>query len=431
MAWQDVYERKLMSIEDAVKHVESGDVLWIGAFCDNPLQMAEALADRKDELTGVHVVNALSCAPLRYMEADFKGHIDAHSIFFGPVERKYVKGGNVAVNSVHFSQSAAALRDVYKVNTLFVEVSEPDEDGYLYWGPMGVAWNGTVATYAKKIIVQVNKFQGRSRGANNRIHVDDVTAICRFDHPLAELKQAPVTEKEQTIASYIVPDIKDGDMLQVGFGGISNAVAYSLEDRKHLGIYTEMLTDSMVYLYDRGVIDGDRVRAGFGLGSKAVYDWCHSGVPELGDVSVLNTPSIAGKEKNFISINNCLMVDLTGQAGSESIGYDQFSCTGGQLDFVLAAAMSDGGRSYLCVKSTYKGKDGKPASSITCSLPPGQAVTTPRSCIMYVVTEYGVADLFNKPIKERAKALIAIAHPDFREALLVEAKAAGLIPQDE
>lgn len=429
--WKAAYDAKFMDVKDAAGLIESGDVLWVGAFCDNPIQMLDALADRKDELENVEVINCLACQPHRYMSGEFKGHLNGHSFFFGPVERKMFKEGNTAVNSVHFSQSGPAMRDEYHVNTLFVEVSEPDEDGNMYYGPIGVAWDGMVAEYATKKIVQINKYQGKVRGKNSYINVRNVDAICRCDHPLAELKQPPVTEIDEKIASYIVPYIKDGCTLQVGLGGIANAIAYSLVDRKHIGVHTEMLTDSMAYLYKKGVIDGDRVLGGFGLGSNEVYDWCKSGVPELGDISYVNIPSVAGAKDNFVSINSCLMVDLTGQVGSESIGHKQFSCTGGQLDYVLAASISKGGQSFLCLKSINEKKDGTVSSTISLTLPPGQAVTTPRSCVMYVVTEYGVADLYNKPIKERAKALIAIAHPDFREQLTKEAKAAGLIPEDE
>lgn len=427
MNWKKLYDKKCMSVEEAAKLIESGDVVWAGAFISNPLQMLEALAARKDELQNVKVVTVLACAPHTFMNGEFKGHIECHSIFYGPAERKLFPQGNVHINSVHFSRTGPALRDVYKVNTLFVEVSEPDEDGNMYYGPMGVAWNGMVAGYATKKIVQINKNQGKVRGNDCCINVKDVDAICRFDHDLAELQQPPVSESDRMIASYIIPNIPDGATLQVGLGGIANAVAYGLEDKKHLGVHTEMLTDSMAYLAEKGVIDGERVLAGFGLGSKAVCAYCNTCIPALGDISYVNTPHVAGAHENFISINSCLMADVTGQIGSESIGYSQFSSTGGQLDYVRAAGISKGGQSYLCLKSTVKTKDGGKKSSITVSLPEGQAVTTPRSDVMYVVTEWGKADLFNRPIRERVRAMIAIAHPDFRDELTKEATEAGLL----
>jgi acyl-CoA hydrolase len=431
MEWQKIYEQKFMEIKDAVRLIANGDVLWAGAYCNNPVQMLDALADRRDELDHVDIVHAMACVPHRYLAGDFKGHLNSHTFFMGPVERQFFGEGNITVNSVNYSQTGPCLEHFYHVNTLFVEVSEPDEDGNMYFGPIGVAWDGRVAGFARKKIVQINKYQGKVRGKDCCIHVSDVDAICRFDHPLTELEQKPVSAVDKQIASYIVPRIPDGCTLQIGLGGISNAVAYSLIHHKHIGIHTEMLTDSMVYLYNKGVIDADRVLAGFGMGSQAVYDWCHSGIPELADISYVNRAEIAGAKEHFISINSCLMVDLTGQVGSESIGCRQFSCTGGQLDYVEAAGISEGGQSYLCLKSTVQHKDGTKASTITCTLPVGQAVTTPRSKVMYIVTEYGLADLYNKPLKERAKALIAIAHPDFRESLTQQAREVGLLSTED
>lgn len=431
MSWKEIYKEKLVSIEEAVQHINSHDRLFVGVSCDTPLQMVDALCQRKDELEDVTLVNGMALSPMPYMAGDFKGHLNGVSIFSGPVERKFAKEGNISINSVNFSQSAEALQYVHNINVLFVEVAEPDENGNMHFGPMGAAWDGSVAKYADKIIVQINKFQKGCPGAGNFVNVRDVTAICRYDHPLVELPEAPITDMEKRIAEHIIPYIQDGDNLQIGVGGISNAIAYDLEHHKNLGIYTEMMTDSLVHLCRVGAVDTSRVTIGFGFGTQAVYDYCTSGEPTMMDVSTVNQPHLAGQVDNFISINNCIMVDLTGQVASESIGHRQFSCTGGQLDFVLAARMSKGGKSFLCLKSATKDKDGSLRSSIVLNFPEGQAITTPRSCTMYVVTEYGVADLFNKPIKERAKAMIRIAHPDFREELLAQAHTVGLIPNDE
>ena len=431
MSWKEIYEEKLVSIEEAVKHVESGDHLWIGASCDIPLQMVEALCQRKDELKDVLLVDAMALAPMSHFKGEFKGHLNGASIFGGPIERKFAHEGNVSINSVNFSESSRALRDVYKINVLFVEAAEPDENGDMYFGPMGAAWNGAVAQHCDKVIIQINKNQKGCPGPGNSINVKDVTAICRFDHPLVELPEAPITEMEKKIAEYIIPYINNGDTLQIGVGGISNAVAYDLEHHKNLGIYTEMMTDSLVHLCKAGAVDKDRITIGFGLGTQAVYDYCTSGEPKMMDVSTVNQPHLVGQIDNFVSINNCIMVDLTGQVASESIGHRQFSSTGGQLYFFLVARISKGGKSFLCLRSASKDKEGNLRSSILLNFPPGQAVTTPRSCTMYVVTEYGVADLFNKSLKERAKAMIRIAHPDFREQLLKEAQGVGLIPEGE
>lgn len=425
--WQEVYNNKLVSVEEASSKVESGDRIWIGAYAGIPIQLVEALADRVNELENVELVSALICHPFKCIQSkEYIGKINFNSIFFGPYERKFFKVGNVHINSVNFANTYYALKEVYKVNTLFSEVSVPDEEGYMYYGPIGVSWNGPIAEYAKKKIVQVNKFQPKVRGTMNRIHVSEVDWICEHDHPLAELSQPPVSEKDKKIASYIIPLIPDRATLQVGLGGIANAVAYGLVDKKNLNVHTEMLTDSLVYLARKGVING-KILAGFGLGSQAVYDFVGEGRAELAPIHLVNEPYAAGQNEKFISINSALMADVTGQIGSESIGFNQFSCTGGQLDYVRAAGISKGGKSFICMGSTVKGKDGSINSTITVQLPPGQAVTTPRTDVMYVVTEYGIADLYNKPIEKRVKAMISIAHPNFREQLTKEAKEAGLI----
>lgn len=427
MSWRENYEKKMMSIEDASKLIQSGDRLWVGWYTCLPYALVDAIADRKDELENVDIVSALLAKPLKCMEsAEYIGKLNFHSIFAGPAERKFEKIGNVHFNSVTFAKSDLPLREHYKVNVLLSEASEPDEEGYVYFGPQGAAWGGQVAEYAEKIIISINKYQPKVVGTYHRIHVDKVDAFCREDHPLYELKQPPVREIDEKIASYIIPLIPDGATIQVGLGGIANAVAYGLKDKKNLGVHTEMLTDSLVEMAKEGVIN-QKILAGFGFGSQAVYDFIAEGKCEVGPISVINTPAYAAQNDNFMSINSALMIDLTGQVGSESIGFKQFSSTGGQLDYVLAANFSKGGKSFLCLNSTVADKDGNLSSTINVALPKGQAITTPRSMVMYVVTEYGIADISYKPLDVRAKLLISIAHPDFRDKLMHEAKEAGLI----
>lgn len=428
MSWKCELDAKMMSLEDAAKLIESGDKIWAGWFTCIPTALVNAVCARKDELTDVDLVTCVLAEPVACMQsADFIGHIAFHSMFVGGLERKYYSTGNVHFNSVNFSQSNLPLRDFYKVNTLLAEMSEPDEEGYVYFGPQGGSWGGEVAEYAEKIIVSINSAQPRVRGIKQRLHISQVSAFCRDDHPLHELHQAAISPKDEQIASYIIPKVPDGACLQVGLGGIANCVAYGLRDKKNMSIHTEMLTDSLADLINRGAVNG-RVLAGFGFGTQVVHDAIAAGKCELAPIDYVNHPPFAGENDNFVSINSCLMVDLTGQVASESIGYRQFSSTGGQLDYVLACHYSKGGQSFLCCFSTYKGPDGEPKSSIMLTLPPGQAVTTPRSLVMYVVTEYGIADLRNKPLDQRTRELIRIAHPDFRDELTRQAKEHGLLP---
>lgn len=426
-SWQDIYNQKLVSLEEAASKIESGDKCFIGACSSVPIQLVEVIGSRADELKDVDMVTAMALHPFNFFQSpDYIGKINFHTVFYGPYERAFYGAGNVNVNSVHLSKVAGALEDIYKINTLLADVSLPDEDGYLYFGPMGVAVNGEVAEYARKIIVQVNKFQPKVSGVKHRIHVSKVTCICECDHELPELPQPEVSTVDKKIAELLLPRIKDGSCIQIGLGGLANAIGYGLENKKNLSVHTEMFTDSMVYLAKKGVING-KILAAFGLGSTELYEFVGQGNVSLCPISIVNDPYEIAKNVNFVSINSCLMADLTGQVCSETLGHNMYSSTGGQLEYVKGAAMSKGGQSFLCLKSTAKNKDGSVGSTITLNLPAGEVVTTPRSDVMYVVTEYGIADLYNQPIRERVKRMISIAHPDFRQQLIQEALGAKLI----
>ncbi|SMC79362.1 acetyl-CoA hydrolase/transferase family protein [Papillibacter cinnamivorans] len=428
MSWQEVFESKLVSVEEAAAKIESGDKAWFGACSAAPIQLLEALAARAEGLHDVDLITAMALYPYKFLQSPaYIGKLNFHTIFYGAFERNFYKVGNVSVNSIHLSKIFSALQTVYKVDTLLADVSEPDEEGYLYYGPMGVSVNGEVAEIAKKIIVQVNKYQPRVSGMKHRIHVDDVHWICRFDHKLPELPQPPVTDVDKKIADLLLDRIPDGATIQVGLGGLANAVGYGLEGKKNLSVHTEMFTDSMVYLAKKGVING-KMLAAFGLGSSELYEFVGQGNVQLAPISFVNDPYEIGKNANFVSINACLMADLTGQVCSETLGHNMYSSTGGQLDYVKGAALSKGGQSFLCMASALENKDGTLSSKITLNLPAGEIVTTPRSEVMYVVTEYGIADLYNRPVRDRVKAMISIAHPSFREQLKKEAVQAGLLP---
>lgn len=425
--WREIYKEKLVSIEEAAKRIESGDKCLLAPCSAAPIQLMEAICDRVDELTDVSVVTGMALYPFKFFQSpDFIGRIDFNTIFYGAAEKFFYDVGTVNINSIHLSQVSSCLRPVYGVNTLLADVSAPDEEGYLYYGPMGVAVNGEVAEYATKIIVQVNKLQPKVSGVKHRIHVSEVTCLCEFDHPLPELPQPEVSDVERKIAALLLPLIKDGSCIQIGLGGLSNAVGYGLEDKKDLSVHTEMFTDSMVYLAKKGVING-HMFASFGLGSTELYEFVGEGKVDLCPISFVNDPYEIAKKDNFVSINACLMSDLTGQVCSETLGHSIYSSTGGQLDYAKGAAMSKGGQSFLCMPSTAKGKDGTRISTITLNLPAGEVVTTPRSEVMNIVTEFGIADLYHQPIRERVKRMIAIAHPDFREELHRQALEAGLI----
>ncbi|MDD5170624.1 MAG: hypothetical protein PHN75_17540, partial [Syntrophales bacterium] len=277
MEWQQDYQNKLVSIETAAAKIESGDRIWFGPCSAAPIQLMEALAERVNELEDVHVITGLALHPFKFLQSpSFVGRINYHTIFYGPYERAFFKVGNVNINSVHFSKTYLAMINYYKINTLMTDVSSPDEEGYLYYGPMGVAVNGTAADIAKKIIVQVNKNQPQVKGVEHRIHVSKVDCICEFDHPLPPLPQDAPTDIDNMIADFVVPLIPDGATIQLGLGSLSNAIGYKLEGKKNLSVHTQMFTDSMLELAKKGVVTG-RMVAGFGLGSRELYKFIGEG----------------------------------------------------------------------------------------------------------------------------------------------------------
>jgi len=426
MGWKDIYNEKHVSVEEAAAKIESNDRIWFGACSSAPIKLLETLSERYQMVENVDLMTAMALYPYKFLQSpEYIGHLNFHTTFYGAYARKFYKAGNVNIKLSHLSKLDKTIR-AFNPNVCLADVSLPDEDGYLYFGSMGVAANALACELADKIIVQVNKHQPRVDGVNHRIHVSEVSWICEHDQELPILPQSKPSETDEKIASLILPEIQDGSTIQIGLGGLANAIGYGLDEKKDLSVHTEMFTDSMVYLAKKGVING-KMNAGFGLGSKELYEFVGSGAVKLQPIFDINKPSAIGQNDNFVSINACLMVDLTGQVCSESIGFRQYSTTGGQLDYVRGAGQSKGGKSFLCLPSTNVDKKGNLSSTIMTRLPAGQVITVPRTDVMYVVTEYGIADLYNKSIGERVEALIDIAHPEFRDKLREEAAEVGLI----
>lgn len=426
MEWKDLYNQKHISVEEAAAKIESNDRAWFGACSSAPIRLLEAISERYQTLENVDLMTAMALYPYKFLQSpEYVGHINFHTTFYGAYARKFYRAGNVNIKLTHLSNLDKTII-AFAPTVCLADVSLPDAEGYMYFGPMGVAANDLACKLADKVIVQVNKHQPQVDGVQHRIHVSDVTWICEHDQELPILPQSEPSEVDKKIASIILPEIQDGSTIQIGLGGLSNAIGYGLEDKKNLSVHTEMFTDSMVYLAKKGVINGP-MHSGFGLGSKELYEFVGSGKVKLAPIYDINKPSEIGKNDNFVSINACLMVDLTGQVCSESIGFRQYSSTGGQLDYVRGAGLSKGGKSFLCLSSVNVDKKGNKSSTILTRLPAGQVVSVPRTDVMYVVTEYGIADLYNKSITERVEALIAVAHPDFREQLRNDAVEVGLL----
>jgi len=326
---------------------------------------------------------------------------------------------------------------VDRVNALLCEVSPPDEKGFMSFGPTGTYHNGIISEKADRVIVQVNEQTPYVYGFENVIHVNDVDYIVESSHPIPEMPEILITERERKIGSMIAEQIPDGATIQIGIGGVANAIGHFLTDKKDLGVHTEMLTDSMVDLAKKGVITnraknyhhGKMLIGGICIGSKGTYRFIdRNPMLEFCPIYYATNRQRIARNDNFISINNALSVDLTGQIASENIGFSMYSGTGGQADFLRGATLSKGGKSFIALKSASNpGKDGSLQTRIVSCFHPGTAVTTVRADVMYVVTEYGIADLWQKTTRQRVNAMIAIAHPDFREQLEKEARESSLL----
>jgi len=423
--WLESYQDKLCSAAEAAKRINSGDSIFGAGFSSMPFDFTEALAERKDELQDVNYYGVLSPYCFKILNGDFKGHINYITVFSGPFERAKVVEGNVAQLSVHLGEVSRFLQDRAKPDVLAINVSEPDAHGYMSFGPCGGLGVHTAVELAKTIIVTVQKSQPRALGDLNVIHVNDVDAIIETNVPIPNLPSAPGSELEQQIAAHVEPLVEDGSTIQMGIGGVPGAIAYSLADKKDLGIHTEMLTDGMFHLVKVGAVTGRRknkypgkIVYGFAAGSNEMLEFLNDN-PEcvIRPIDEVVDAHLCGQNDKFVSINTCLMVTITGQVAAEAVNYVQISGTGGQLDLVRAARNSKGGMSVIALASTRTLKSGEVMSAITLALPPGTPVTTPRTDVEYIATEYGIVNLRYKSNVERAAALISIAHPDFREEL--------------
>lgn len=426
--WKEEYQSKLMTADEAVAKIKGGDRVWVSPCCGTPIQVIEAMQRHAFEYDStVHLYSGQMLVPFDFLtKPEYKEKMEYHTLFYGVLERTLYKYGNVDINSAEFSQLDKILENVCHINVALADVSEPDEDGYMSLGPMGVCITPKALEMADLIIVQVNKHQPFVKGQGSRIHVSQVTCICEGDHKLPEFPSPAPSDVDQKIADLLLPQIPDGCTLQIGLGGLTNAVGYGLKSKHNLSMRAEMVGESVVDLYEAGVFTG-KIEGALALGTNRLYQFAADHV-EFAPFWIINDPYEVAKSDQLISINQCLMSDLTGQICSESVGFRQVSGIGGQVDFVRGASMSKGGKSFLCMPSTTTVK-GKVTSNIVCALPTGSVVTTPRKDVMYVVTEYGIADLKNRSIKDRVNAMIEIAHPDFREDLRKQAIEAGLITE--
>lgn len=429
MSFKDQYQEKLKSLPEAASQVKSRERIMSNPVAAMPISLLTAITKRYKELEEVDLYSAFVIHPFDFFtNPEVAERIRYHSFFMGPLERQLVGSGTFSVDPVNFSNLDKLIEDRIKPTLFVTTVSEMDEEGYFNYGPMGVTIGEVSRKVAEKVIVQVNKNVPAVNGTHNKIHIDDIDIIVEQDEQLLEIPEAPSSNIDKQISEWIVPRVKDGSTIQIGFGGLANAVSYGLDSKKNLSVHTEMITESMVYLTEKGVISGT-IRGGFAMGTRKLYDF--SGDNEqvsIEPLHLVNNPTRISEIDDFVSVNACLMADLTGQVVSEGVGNRFISSVGGANDFVRGATKSKGGQSFICLPSTNKNeKTGEVTSNIMLAFPPATPITVPRADVQYIVTEHGIADMFNRSIEDRVEQMISIADPQFRDELRQQAVKARLI----
>lgn len=428
----NIYSKKLTTSDDAVKKIKSGDNIVIQPGCAVPLELVRAMVRRKDDLENVTIYHILIVGELPYVDPGMEKHFKHKAFFTGANVRRAVHEGRSEFIPIFLSEVPLLFkRNIIPVDIALLNVSPPDEHGFCSYG-VDVGTIKTAAEKAKIVIAQINSEMPRSLG-DSFIHINKIHHIVEHTEAISELPQVDPNTSEEMMKIYdaigknTAELIENGSTLQMGIGAIPDSVMKYLHDRKNLGIHTEMFSDGIVDLVEEGIINGEektihpgKIIVGFVLGTKRVFKFIDNNpVIEFHPQEYVNDPFIIAQNKKMVAINSAIEIDITGQVCADSIGTRIFSGIGGQVDFIRGAAHSEGGKPIIALPSITK--DGE-VSRIVPQLNPGAGVVTSRGDVHYVVTEYGVAQLFGKTLKERARELIRIAHPKFREELTKYAK---------
>ena len=424
--WRELYEKRKTTAEEAVTLIKSEDHVIFGHCISEPTALIDAMVANHEEYRNVHITHMVSLGKGEYTKPEYAKNFVFEGVFCGAGTRKSVAEGRGDVIPVYFSELPIWIRrGILNFDVCLVQLSPPDQWGYCNLG-VESGYTFQAIRSAKIVIAQINKNVPFAYG-DTHIHVSQLDAIVEIDEPLAEQQPPTVGEVETAIGKYCASLIEDGSTLQLGIGAIPDAVLAELKGHKHLGIHSEMIADGVLDLVEAGVIDCSektlhkgQIVVTFLMGTRRLYDFAdHNPMLTLRPVDYVNDPAIIAKNNKMVSINSALQVDFMGQVVADTIGTRQFSGVGGQVDFVRGVARSEDGKgiSIIAMPSTTTKKDGTMISKITPYIDNGAAVTTNRYDVDYIITEYGIAHMKGKTLKERATALIQIAHPDVREEL--------------
>lgn len=424
MSWESIYKSKLTTANEAVKAIKNNSRLVFGHAAGAPQTIEQALVENKANFNNLEIVHMINLGGSGYLQAGMEKHFRHNALFVGGTSREAIEGNRADFTPCFFHEVPRLFKENYlPVDVAIIHVTRPNADGYCSYG-VSCDYTKPAAEVAQMVIAEAND-QMPFVGGDNLIHVSKIDYIVETSNPIFEIPLPKIGEIEKAIGENCASLIEDGSTLQLGIGAIPDAVLMFLGGKKDLGVHTEMFSDGLIDLIEKGAVNGSKktlhkgeMVATFLMGSKRLYDYVNNNDKvKLYPVDYVNHPTVIMQNEKMISINSCIEVDLMGQVVSDSIGTKQFSGVGGQVDFVRGASMSRGGKSIIAFPSTASG--GK-RSRIVSFIAHGAAVTTSRNDVDYIVTEFGVAHLKGKTLRQRAEALIAIAHPDFRAELTVE-----------
>jgi acetyl-CoA hydrolase len=430
MDWKEACKSRIVNAQEAVRAVKSGDRIFLTGNCSVPRALMAALVAYAPNLKDVEICQSLTVTGSEYVAPELEGHLRVNSLFISGNVRQAIQEGRGDFTPVLLSEFPLLFKNhILPIDVAFVHLSPPDEQGYCTFGTE-VGLTKSAAESARMIVAEINPNMPRTLG-DTQIHLDKLDYIVPVDYAMAELSMAAegdptITEK---IAQFIAERIPDGATLQTGIGAIPDAVLRYLGHKKDLGIHSELFSDGVIDLVEAGIINGQRktihpgkITAGFVIGTRRLFQWVDNNpMVELHRTEYVNNPFTIAKNYRMVAINSAIEVDLTGQVCADSIGHKFYSGVGGQADFIYGASLSEGGLPIIAMPSSATQRDGMKVSRIVPMLKPGAGVTTTRSHVHHIVTEFGMVDLYGKSVRQRVQALVSIAHPDFREDLLKQA----------